>query len=322
MLSRVRLGLAVKLAILILRESYYQMNRYQYERRIKKIGRWQLIFGVLMNSLIIDIIGLVITFFLITPPLILHIENYVTYEVDARIFSLQAIVFLPSFFTVFSNSWLIQLYGVVELLIKLPLSDDEINLSYALASCPSILWVIAAILISGINIYTNSSIISLTTAITILVSLFIGISIGYYLSALVGGRKYTGPSKRATFLQLTYLITYFLIFMFSYQVYVLVRTLENLTDVLTSVAHILPESLLLIYSFHTLMVMENLISALLIAVGWLLIGVYMYKRSFPRFLRAIVSPVYIKVGGLGDTRILPKFMFTGYKFALALKDIK
>lgn len=321
--SRARLGVVARLALLLLRESYYQMNKYQSASRTRRLTAKRVLVSSLISSILVNVMGLTLTAVLLTPPELLGATG-VEYELGTRLLSLQALILLLSLFMIFSGSWMVQIHGIIDPIAHLPLSDTELNLSYTLASGFSVLWVLVACPISAlvVALRTGSAAAGLAAALSALAGLSLGSSAGFLLSALVGGKRHTGPSKRAVIFQLVNTTVFFVAFFLSYQVYALAQGVMELARMVAEAKGILPAAITALYPFHTLLAFRSPETSLILSSLWLAVGATVYRRSFSRFWRTIVSPTYIRMGGASGARILPPRLVRGYKLALALKDLR
>lgn len=311
-----------RLSFTILRESYYQMNRYQYEARGRKISKWNILAGVVMTNLIINILGLGFSIGIFIFPSAVFSGYSGVDPVGISIFSFSSLIMLLSSFTIFTSSWMVQVYGTIDPIMSMPLSRKDISLSYLFSISYSILWVFIATPISLIILYMRgySPQYLLAAVYAPLLSLAIGVSIGTLLSTLIGGRRYSGPSKRASIIQLLNIIIYGFIFIILYQFYTISKVL---IDFVSTVALIgFPKLVsIIIFPLNLLYVGNDWMSTLIPLLIWAPALYKVSSFSRDRFIRGIMHPVYITIGA--SHRVQLKYNVRGgYLLGLSVKDLK
>ncbi len=302
-----RAGLVFRLALLLLRESHYQMGKYKYEERGRRPRRRELVLSSLGGSLLINLFGAAVVIMLMMGP----------GPFSSRLLAVEAITVILSFIAAFENSWMLETYGHASPLRLLPLSDVEIGAAYLTASSLALLWGIAALPLSAL-LAGSGPVAAATAAISVAASLAIGVSVGLGLSVLVGGHRYSGPSRKATMMQAANVAVYSIVFILVYQVYALSHTIAGMADALASTAATAGWPLLLVFPFHVLLMSRPY--SLLLSLLWLAAGAYALRKSSSAFVSSSTSPIYVVIRAASRPLSLSYSHFLSLQ--LAAKDFK
>ncbi len=317
-----RLGRLARLSLVIVREAFYQMNKYQYEARSQKISRGRILLGVFTQNILINILGLAFSIGLFLFPGSMRSTLSYVDPVSLSLFSFSSFIILLTLFAVFSSSWMIQTYGSIDPLLQLPLSRRELSLSYLFSNLYGIIWVFIALPTVFTLLYMRgvSSQHLLAAIYTPLLSLLLGLSIGMLLSTLIGGRKYSGPSKKAYVFQFFNILVYSLVFIVFYQFYYLSRFFISFTTALASIR--IPDVFYtVLFPFNLFNVGQGWSYTLLPLVIWTPILYKLSIYSVNRFIGTLESPVYITIGYTGEAE-LRYATRGGYLMGLMLKDFR